>query len=402
MKHREAAITPHRGLTEAVRGLKDIPLLSYGFRPFFLAAGTWAAAAMLAWIGIISGQWSIAATYGAAAWHAHEFLFGYVGGVVTGFVLTTIPNWTGRLPVRGFQLLALLLLWLAGRAALFAVDTIGALTAAAIDSMFLVMLECTMLREIVAGRNWRNLKVAALILVFALANIGFHAEVIVQGTPFYSLRAAVATAIILIMLVGGRIVPSFTRNWLVRQGAVRLPSPFGRFDVLAIATAIAGLTSWIAAPTGQATALLGLAAGVMQLARLVRWCGISTWREPLLLVLHAGYLFIPVGLLLIGLAAMRSDLVPPTSVMHALTAGAMGLMTLAVMTRATLGHTGRALTADAATKVIYAAVLLAAIARMIAPVTTPSLLYGAAIAWIAGFAGFAVRYGPYLAGAPKR
>jgi uncharacterized protein involved in response to NO len=201
--------------------------LSIGFRPFFLGGAAWAAAAMIIWIGMLAGWWLVAGDYGAVAWHAHEFLFGYVGAMMTGFLLTVVPNWTGRLPVRGRPLLVLFLLWLAGRAALLFSDTIGVIPAAAADSLFLLALAAVALREVFARRNWRNLKVVAILGLFAATNILFHAEVIATGVADYAARAATALVLVQIMLIGGRIIPSLTRNWLVKQGVALLPAPFG-------------------------------------------------------------------------------------------------------------------------------------------------------------------------------
>jgi uncharacterized protein involved in response to NO len=382
-------------------GIAAVPLFSYGFRPFFLAGALWAAFAMALWIGAVTGQWTIAADYGPVAWHAHELLFGYVSAAVTGFLLTAIPNWTGRLPVRGGPLMALLLLWLAGRVALLASDRIGTVPAAAIDSLFLVALAFIVAREIVAGRNWRNLKMVGLVSGLALANIGFHVETIVAGAPSYTLRAAIALVIGLIMVVGGRIVPSFTRNWLANRGAKHLPVPFGPTDMLLIILAAIALGAWVIAPESAVAGGLLLLAAVAQLFRLSRWAGLSTWRQPLVFVLHCGYSFVPLGFLLVGISVLSPNLLPPTDALHAWTAGAVALMTLAVMTRATLGHTGRTLTAGAGICATYLAAGVAVLARLAVPVLpemTMPLLDLAALAWIAAFAAFAVVCGPMLTG----
>src|SRR5262249_39024796 len=192
---------------------ESIPLLSYGFRPFFLGAALWACIAMVLWIGLLSCSWSFATGYGLIAWHAHEFLFGYVAAVMTGFLLTAIPNWTGRFPLQGRPLLALFALWLAGRAAMLATDAIGSKPAGAIDCLYLVTLTAVAAREIVVGSNWRNLRIVVLVGVVALANILFQAEVLIYAGPAYGLRLAVAAIVALIMVVGGRITPSFTSNW---------------------------------------------------------------------------------------------------------------------------------------------------------------------------------------------
>jgi len=381
------------------RGLARVPVLSYGFRPFFMGGALWAAIAMPLWLGLITGQLEFASSYGAVAWHAHEFLFGYVSAIVAGFLLTAVPNWTGRLPVRGGALLALFAVWATGRVALLLVDQIGVVAATTADSLFLPVLAAVVLREIVAGNNWRNAKVAVLISLLATANIGFHVEVIVAGMADYALRAGIAVVVGLIMLIGGRITPSFTRNWLAGQGAKRLPVPFARFDVAAIAASLSALLLWVALPDSQLAAAALVGAGFVQVFRLSRWVGASTWREPLVLVLHAGYAFLPLGFLLVGAGILWPTMVPASALLHAWTAGMVGLMTLAVMTRASLGHSGRTLTANIGTQAIYFAVALAALSRIAAAFfgdwmnTMPTF---SAVAWTAAFTGFVFLYGPML------
>ncbi len=376
-----------------------IPLLSYGFRPFFLGAALWACLAMVLWIGLLSGSWSFARNYGAIAWHAHEFLFGYVAAVMTGFLLTAIPNWTGRFPLQGRPLLVLFLLWLAGRAAMLATDAIGITAAAVIDCAYLVTLTAVIAREIIVGRNWRNLRVAILVSLVALANIVFQAEVLVRGTPVYGLRIAVAAIVALIMVVGGRITPSFTNNWLARQQSDKRPAPLGRFDIVSIALAGMALVAWIAVPDWYGTAALLLVMAVAQTARLARWAGARTWREPILLVLHVGYAFVPLGAVTLALSILWPDLMPASGALHAWTTGAMGMMTLAVMTRATLGHTGREVTSTPANVAIYAAIFAAALARVAAPLLPAiyfPMLWLAAAAWLVAFGLFVLAYGPML------
>ncbi len=382
-----------------VSGLARIPVLSCGFRPFFLGGALWAAVAMPLWLGLITGQVEFANSYGAIAWHAHEFLFGYASAVVAGFLLTAVPNWTGRLPVRGGPLLALFAIWAAGRLTLLLSDRIGLVAAIAVDSLFLPILAIVVLREIVAGGNWRNAKVAALIALLAAANIGFHVEVVSSGMADYALRAGIAVVVALVMLIGGRITPSFTRNWLAARGSAHLPAPFGRFDVAAIAASALALLSWVAMPDSQAagTALVG--AGLVQALRLSRWAGAATWRQPLVLVLHVGYAFVPIGFLLVGAGILWPVFLPSSAVLHAWTAGMVGLMTLAVMTRASLSHCGRALTAGYGTQAIYVAVALAALVRIAAGFLgewSNAALTISATAWTAAFAAFVILYGPML------
>ena len=380
-------------------GLARVPFLSQGFRPFFLAGAPWAATAMILWIGELAGLWRFAESYGAIAWHAHELLFGYVSAVVSGFLLTAIPNWTGRLPLRGGPLLALFALWLAGRLALLIVDWIGIAAAATIDAAFLVVFAFVILREIIAGRNWRNLKTVVLVSVLAVGNIAFHFEVIVARAPDISVRIGTSVIVGLIMLIGGRIIPSFTRNWLAKQGSSRFPASFDRFDQLALAASGFALLLWVATPAAWVAGVALAAAAIFQVGRLARWSGGATWREPLVLVLHIGYAFVPAGFGTVAVSILLPDLMPAHDALHAWTVGAVGVMTLAVMTRASLGHTGRELLATGTTRLIYVAIVSAALLRLATPLSTgatAALLSLAGLSWIAGFAIFVAAYGPML------
>ena len=371
-------------------------LFAYGFRPFFLAAGLWAAFGILLWLPQFLGLMTLPTVFGPLDWHIHEMLYGYVAASIAGFLLTAIPNWTGRLPVCGWPLAGLAALWLAGRLAILFSADIGGVWAAAIDVSFLVTLAAVAAREIIAGKNWRNLRVLIVLGVLAAGNIVYHAEVLTEGAADYGVRIALAAVIGLIMLVGGRIVPSFTNNWLTRNNPGRKPAPFARFDMVTLAASVIALVAWIAAPYAAATGVLLLVAGILHVVRLARWAGDRTLRDRLVLILHIAYVFVPLGFLLTGASNVWPQ-VPASAGIHAWTAGAVGLMTLAVMTRATLGHTGHALRAGPATQAIYALVLLAAVLRIVAAFTgSMTLMDYAGGAWVAGFATFAVVYGRLL------
>jgi uncharacterized protein involved in response to NO len=377
------------------------PLFSYGFRPFFLGAALWAILSVALWLGSLAGLWQLAPGYGALAWHAHEMLFGYGSAVVAGFLLTAVPNWTGSLPVAGWRLMLLFALWCLARAAFLVMGPVGPLPGVVIDSLFLPCLLLVMAREIVAGRNWRNLKPLALVGLLAAADVAFNAEVLIAGAPDISIRVGVVALIGLIMLIGGRIVPSFTHSWLSRMRSSRLPAPFGRTDKVALIISGAALLLWIARPASVETGLLFLAATAAQAIRLFRWRGMDTWGEPLVLVLHLGYAFIPVGFLLGAISILLPGSIAGTAPLHAWTVGAVGLMTLGVMTRATRGHTGRDLTAPSSTISIYGAMILAALLRVAAgflPGVQVILLEVAGAAWIATFALFLIEYAPMLVG----
>jgi uncharacterized protein involved in response to NO len=388
---------PHGGIPRLRP--ERLAVLSYGFRPFFLGAALWACIAMVLWIGMLSGWWTFAGGYGVIAWHAHEFLFGYIAAVMTGFLLTAIPNWTGHFPLQGGPLLALFVLWLAGRAAMLAVDKIGVGAAAVVDCAYLVALTVVITREIVSGSNWRNLRVAVLVALTAVANIVFQVEVVIYGAPTYGVRLAVAAIVGLIMVVGGRVTPSFTSNWLTRQGSEKRPAPLDGIDVGSIALAALALVAWIAAPDWYGTAALLLLMAFAQAARLSRWAGAQAWREPILFVLHVGYAFVPLGALMLSLSILWPRIVPASGALHAWTTGAMGIMTLAIMTRATLGHTGRDVLSTPATTIIYSAMVLAALVRVAAPLAAAiyyDALMVAGLAWLLAFGIFLLIYGPML------
>jgi uncharacterized protein involved in response to NO len=380
-----------------LRDYQGPAVLSYGFRPFFLLGSAYAGAMILIWLPVYEGHLSLTTAFSPRDWHVHEMLFGYVSAVIGGFLLTAVPNWTGRLPLQGNSLATLVSTWIAGRIAILLSASIGWALAAVIDVAFLTLLAMAAAREIVAGRKWSNIPVVAIVSLFSLANVAFHIEAHFNGFADYSARFAIALVIMLVSLIGGRIVPSFTRNWLARQSAGHMPAPFGRFDAITVALGGVALLAWVAMPSGSVTAALLLAAGVFHVIRLGRWAGYRTLPDRLVLILHLAYAFIPAGFILTGLAAI--DLVAVGAGIHAWTGGAIGAMTLAVMTRATLGHTGRALQASAGTQVIYAAIITAALARICAslePEHMVPLLTVAGAAWAIAFVGFVALYGPAL------
>ena len=378
-------------------------LFSYGFRPFFLLGSIYAGVAILVWLPVFMGELSLVSAFIPRDWHVHEMLFGFLPAVITGFLFTAIPNWTGRLPLRGRPLMFLVALWIAGRACVTFSAQTGWLKAMLVDCSFLLLIAAAAAREIIAGKKWNNLSVVVLILVLLAGNVTFHLEAHFKGTAEISLRVGISVVVLLISLIGGRIIPSFTRNWLIKENPGRLPVPFARFDMLTIAVGAIALVFWTVSPGGTGTGYALALAGVMHFFRLARWAGYRTWRERLLLILHVGYAFVPIGFLLNACSAF--DIVPPGAGVHAWMAGAAGVMTLAVMSRATLGHTGQQLKASIATQAIYASIIVAVVARICAvlePSQSALLLHVATFAWAAAFLGFAVCYGPALVGFDKR
>lgn len=382
---------------ERYRAYRGAALFSMGFRPFFLFSAAWASLAVPLWVasylGILpTGQIT-------RDWHVHEMLFGYLSGVIAGFLLTAVPNWTGRLPVTGAPLIGLFSLWAAGRIAMLMPSVLGA-AASVIDSLFLFALAAVIAREILAGRNSRNLPVCLLVSALGAANVLSRTHLPNLDLSLLGERFGIAVVAMLIALIGGRIVPSFTRNWMAKHKLSPEPAQAGRFDAIALAMTGGALLTWIAEPLSLGAGTLLIGAGVINLVRLLRWRGWKTSSEALVLILHAGYGWLAAAFTLLGLAILAPAQIPTAAGIHALTAGAFGVMTLAVMTRATLGHTGQTLTANRSTMVIYLLVNLAALARTIAPFFTDA--YGpaltiAAFAWSSAFALFLVAYAPLLA-----
>ncbi len=374
-------------------------LLRAGFRAFFLAAGVWAVAAVALWLYVFLGAVMLPTAFGYTAWHAHEMIFGYAAAVIAGFLLTAIPNWTGRPMLQGLPLALLFGAWIAGRAAVAGSALTGPLAAAVLDLAFLVLLFAVALREILAGRNWRNLPMPlALVLLFA-ANVLIHlgAGGLAETGPLGE-RLGIGVVVLLICLIGGRVIPNFTRNWLAGQNAAALPAGFDAFDRLCLLMTAAGLGLWAFLPEHPLTGGVLLAAGALNLARLARWRGQRTLGEPLVWSLHLGFAWVPLGLALLGLGVLLPEALPPTAGLHALTAGAIGGTTVAVMTRATLGHSGRPLTADRWTAAIYLGVAASAALRAGAPLADAAyvtLLWTSGLVWIAAFGLFVLRYGRF-------
>ena len=376
-------------------------ILSAGFRPFFLAAALWAALAIPLWLIVYAGSGVVPSAMPALIWHVHEMVFGYAAATVAGFLLTAIPNWTGRMPLQGGPLALLVALWLIGRLGVFFSATIGAPLAALVDLAFPAAFLAVVAREILAGKNWRNLPMLLALSLLLIGNLLVHLEVLdIADTAALGNRIGLVTLFLLISLVGGRIIPSFTRNWLTKtRPDVPPPAPEGPFDFAVLAVTALALALWVALPDATVTAYAALIAAIAAAARLWRWRGYATLREPLLFILHVGYFWIVLGLLLLGLNGIFGFL-PPSAALHALTAGGVGTMTLAVMTRASLGHTGRPLTAGPGTNTIYLLITLAAVLRVLAPLAGDAMLSVldlAGAAWALAFGLFAVLYGSALA-----
>ncbi|MBI3675822.1 MAG: NnrS family protein [Proteobacteria bacterium] len=386
------------GTSAQRRKFEGPALFSFGFRPFFLGAAAFAGIAVPVWLAVFSGAIpSGSSQLDPLAWHAHEMIFGYLAAVVAGFLLTAIPNWTGRLPIMGLRLAGLFTLWLAGRIAMALAlgGALSPLAAKLADGFFLVVLAAALAREIVVGRNWRNLPVVGLVSLMAAANLIMHFAENIGLDRMFAERLALGAAAMLIALIGGRVTPSFTRNWLAARGEKRLPEPFQNMDRAALAVTAAGILLWIVLPDQWVTGIVLLLASLANAVRLSRWRMLATLNEPLVTILHVGYGWLCFALGLLGASILFADWVPLAAALHALTAGAIGTMTLAMMTRASLGHTGWPLASTLAIDAIYMSVNAGAVLRVAAPWSGDAylpVLVAGGVLWAAAFAGFAAAF----------
>ena len=371
---------------------------SGGFRPFFLFASLYAIVAIALWLADLLGYSGLNTNLAPVDWHKHEMLFGYTSAVIAGFLFTAVPNWTGRFPVVGWPLIAIFTLWLAGRVAMLMNDGVSYGITASVDASFLPILGAVISREIFSGKNWRNLRVLGPILMLGAANIWFHFDM-ANGLPGTApVRLGFASILVLLMLIGGRVIPSFTRNWLARREPGNLPKPFDRYDTITIAASAIALAVWTAIDTapllGAGFAILGIA----HIVRLGRWAGLRTLSNPLLLVLHIFYAFIPIGFLTLATGMLISSPAINTGALHVFGIGAAGGLTLAVMIRASLGHTGRTLATDKVLNIVMIAVIFSVTLRVIGAIWPQSdwAITGSALAWIIAFGLFAFRVGPWL------
>jgi len=374
------------------------PFFRGGFRPFFFAGGAWALIALCLWMCSLLGEIQLPTMLGALAWHRHEMLFGFVGAVIGGFLLTAIPNWTGRLPIAGWPLAGLFSLWAAARLAVLFSGILSLWLAGLLDVGFFVVLGLLAAREVLEANN-RNLPIVGLILMFGLADaFDYLANASVLPWADFGWQLAISLVVLLISLIGGRIIPSFTRNWMAKRGMTKgLPTQPAKFDLVVIGATAVALLFWLAGPPEMPTGLVLIAAGALQAVRWARWSGWRTYPDPLVLILHVGYLWIPVGLALLGLSL--AGFVPRSAAIHSLTAGAMATMILAVMTRASLGHTGRNLKASPLTVLVYALVTGGALLRVATALGLIDYAVGidvAGFSWGGAFLLFLVAYAPVL------
>lgn len=369
--------------------------LATPFRPFFLLASVMAAVWIPAWIMVLLYGATVDSRLGPIGWHAHEMIFGYSGAVLAGFLLTAARAWTKRPTIAGLPLAAMAALWIAGRAVAAQSATLPSWLPLVIDTSFWLWFAVLLARPLVAARSRRNAAFVALLLVVGASDAAIH--LVASGGLSYSwaprATAAALDAIALIILIfGGRIIPMFTGNAV---GAT--PRSKGIVDWLGLGLVTALLGVDIAGDASAFAHWLAVAAGLANAARLWGWAGARTVRRPILWVLHVGWLLLCAAFVLRGAAGLTAE-IPPTAATHLFTVGGLGVITLGMMARVSLGHTGRPLTVPATTAIAFAILVAAAVVRSGAPIVAPEhytdALRVTGAAWALAFALFTARYIP--------
>lgn len=368
----------------------------FGFRPFFLLAGFGAAVLMVSWLmSWHGGPAAPAAHYGQIVWHAHEMLFGYTAAVIAGFLLTAVHNWTGQRTLSGWPLGALACLWLAGRVAPWFAG-IPPLMVAALDMAFLPALTLALFKPLWAGRNRVNRWFAALLLAMALANALVHAETLnwTTSTALPGIFMMLDLIVLLLIFVSGRVMPFFTEKAIA--GAT--PKRYPLVERLSIALPVAmALLHMLQLPV-EWVGSLALGTGLLQGVRWWGWHDRRVWQVPILWVLYAGYAWLALGLVLLGLSEF--GLLQHSPATHALTTGALGVFTLGMMARVALGHTGRTMRSPPPMTIAFVIANLAAAVRVLGPTVMPSWYVSwtllAGTLWVVAFGLFAIVYTPIL------
>jgi uncharacterized protein involved in response to NO len=385
-------------------------LFALGFRPFFLAAGVAGVGLTLAWLAVLHGRLPAPPWLDPFLWHGHEMLFGLVQAAIAGFLLTSVPVWTGTPPVRGTRLAGLLGLWAIGRGAMALAGWLPPGAVATLDLAFPVALLLAVGTPILRVRATRQLGILAVLLGLTAANAASHLDALggAPGVGRVALYGASFFVALLILVIGGRITPAFTRNAMQRAGATGAVRMNPWLDWLALGSAAALAAAEVLAPRSTASGLVAGIAALAVAARMAGWQTRFALRDPLLASLHAGHAWLALGFAALAASDLGAPL-PRSVAVHALTAGAMGTMILAVMTRVALGHTGRPLVAPPAANTAYVLVTLGAGVRVIGPLLAPQaqlipwtlgglLWAGAFVSFLWGYAGVLLR--PRVDGKP--
>lgn len=374
----------------------NTPLFGLGFRVFFAMAGLSALILIVLWNAIFKGNLTIDHYFADNYWHAHEMLLGYSVAVIAGFLLTAVKNWTGKPTLTGDKLAGLALLWLYGRILPFYAGLLPNALIAAIDFAFLPVLAYQISKPIIQAKQFKNLVFVGLLLVLTLGNFLIHAEILelCPKTAWTGIQLVVGTIIIMILILAGRVFPFFVERGL--HGTLIIRNPL--LDALSIGSAFAVFAMQLGAMSGNILALTAIFAAIVNSARLAGWYVQRIWYVPLLWILYIGYGWIILGFILTTLSAYSWIL--PSLALHAFTVGGIGVLTLGMMARVSLGHTGRVLRVSNAMAIGFILVNLAALLRVLLPLALSNwyniLIYASTLSWLAAFSLFMFVYAPIL------
>ena len=374
----------------------DYPLLAMGFRAFFALAGLSALALIAGWNSMSNGSLHIDNYFSGSTWHAHEMLLGYTAAVIAGFLLTAVRNWTGLQTVTPSQLAALCFLWLYGRVLPFYSELLPDAFIGAVDFVFLPALAFVISKPILQTGNYRNLVFVVLLLLLALGNGLIHAQVLglMAESAALGLILVVTIIVVMILVIAGRVFPFFTERGL--SGVICIRSP--ALDIAAVAVSLAVFGLLMLNIDGTVLAIAAVAAILVNVVRVAAWYNPRIWFVPLLWVLYIGYGWLILGFGLVSLAAF--GVVPQSLALHAFTVGGIGVLTLGMMARVALGHTGRALKTSNVMTLAFVLINLAALFRVLFPAFLPSwyggLVMVSTYCWLAAFSLFAFYYVPIL------
>jgi len=393
-------------ITDLQKEQKITPLLRLGFRPFFLSGAVFSIIAIILWLLMYKGAVNLLPLGGGYWWHIHEMIFGFGCAIIAGFLLTAVQNWTGVRGAQGSTLLILFLLWLAGRVVVLFPDILGGLLSTIIDLSFLPTVAFVLAKPIVAIKQYRNLFFVPLLLLFTFSNLEMHLAIYYPDTftITFAAYAGVMLVTFLMSVMAGRVTPMFTANGTKTPKTTPLPwldkATNGSLAIAMIYLLFQPLIGFSEIFFG----VILIIAGIFQAMRWLRWRPWITLGVPLLWSIHLSIKFIASGLIILGISYLIAE-IPSNHIWHLLTVGGMGGLILAMISRVSLGHTGRPLSPPKAMTFAYVFIMLAALIRSLGPWALPekTLLFIdiSGTFWLFAFGIFVITYGPMLMSARK-
>lgn len=377
--------------------IRGVPLFALGFRPFFLFGSVFGALAIIFWAFSQLNFVTLPSYFDSKSWHAHEMLFGFTAAILAGFLLTASKNWANTRGVQGRSLILLFGVWLSGRFAIQLSSFLPKELIAFIDLSFLPLVSFFFVQTLSKGAKKNNYIFLLWLMVLFLGNGLMHLEALglTTDTSRSGYILGVDTMVVIMSLISGRVIPMFTQNAIPGMNIVKRP----KVERIVVISLVLYLLTDFFAEGSSWMGGISIVAGLMSFVRLLGWQSLKTRGRPILWVLHLGYAFLSLGLLFRGLSLFVFP-VPSSIPIHLLTAGAMGLLILGMISRVSLGHTARPLTVSKSIVTAYGLVALASLLRVFGPFFLPKFylteIVVSAFLWGLGFILFFVVYWPIL------